>query len=291
MQAGVVRKKYCRLDYCCEICHFDRTLKLQAQKNRTAAASGEVVSGLRGRIRFWQDMFKRLPARQRPCIHYLKKRIRFRPCLQEYRCGNCEFDQFFDDQYTVHAMLAPVEVLEIEGFHVPQGYYLHPGHAWLKIEDQLTVTIGLDDFAHRLLGPFTRIKAPLIGKKVVQDQPGLALLRSDQTAEMLSPVSGVVTAVNPELHADGCRKLQQQPYADGWILRVHTTQLRQDMARLLMGHESADFIRQEIAGVLAMVEEVSGPLAADGGFLASDICGKLPQIGWERLARRFLRSG
>jgi len=39
-----------------------------------------------------------------------------------------------------------------------------------------------------------------------------------------------------------------------------------------------------------MMEEVAGPLAADGGQLGQDIYGSLPQLGWDRLVQGFLRT-
>jgi hypothetical protein len=39
-----------------------------------------------------------------------------------------------------------------------------------------------------------------------------------------------------------------------------------------------------------MIEEVAGPLAADGGHFAEDIYGRLPSLGWERLTKAFLRT-
>ena len=37
-----------------------------------------------------------------------------------------------------------------------------------------------------------------------------------------------------------------------------------------------------------MIEEVAGPLPADGGHLAKDIYGNLPALGWDKLTRTFL---
>jgi hypothetical protein len=39
-----------------------------------------------------------------------------------------------------------------------------------------------------------------------------------------------------------------------------------------------------------MIEEVAGPLAADGGYLANDIYGNLPDIGWNNLTKAVLKT-
>ena len=40
----------------------------------------------------------------------------------------------------------------------------------------------------------------------------------------------------------------------------------------------------------SMIEDVAGPLAADGGFLADDIYGNMPDLGWKNLTQAFLRT-
>jgi hypothetical protein len=40
-----------------------------------------------------------------------------------------------------------------------------------------------------------------------------------------------------------------------------------------------------------MIEDVAGPLAADGGYLAEDIYGNMPELGWNNLTKTFLKTG
>jgi glycine cleavage system H lipoate-binding protein len=217
----------------------------------------------------------------------MKGQIEFRACNQDYRCGQCEFDQYFSDQYSVHAIVKPVDALDIEGFRVPQGYYLHRGHAWVKIERGSAVRVGLDDFALRLLGPLDSIQAPLVGKQISQNNPGIMVRRGSHLARVLSPVRGVVTAVNHRLTEEGSLA-NRDPYAEGWIVTVHAENLRQDLKHLMIGGETQTFMQEQVEDLHDAIEDVAGPLAADGGQLGYDICGARPDIGWERLARRFL---
>ncbi len=289
MQAGVVRKKLCGIKYDCSACRFDRVLKHAADENRILMELDGIPKGKRGKIIFWKEKLKELPAWNRPCIHHMKRRIDFRVCTQDYRCVNCEFDQYFQDQFAVHAMVRPVDVIDIEGFRVPQGFYLHKGHAWAKIEEGSMVRLGLDDFALRMLGPLDRIEAPLIGKEMKQDLGDIVLNRGKNKAKVLSPVSGVVTDVNPRLRDRG-KIANEDPYSKGWVVRVHSKNLRQDMKNLMLGNETEDFLKQEVDHLYQVIEEEIGPLAADGGNLRDDIYGHLPQIGWENLTKQFLRT-
>ena len=286
MQAGIVRRKQCRLNYACTECRFDRALRKAARKNRRLARQGAPLAGKRARIVTWEDRLRERPLAKRPCVHTMKGRITFRPCTHEYSCGNCEFDQFFFDQYSVHAVVRPVDVLEVEGFRIPQGYYLHTGHAWVKVEDNAMVRVGIDDFALRLLGPLDRIETPLFGKTVHQGAPGMKLCRGEQNAALLSPVNGVVTDINPAIREDG-GLANRAPYSDGWIMRVHAADLRKDLDTLMIGAETTRFIEAAVDRLYQVIEE-NAPLAADGGQLGHDIFGSLPGLEWNRLVTAFL---
>jgi hypothetical protein len=50
------------------------------------------------------------------------------------------------------------------------------------------------------------------------------------------------------------------------------------------------WMQGEVGQLEHLIEEVAGPLAADGGYLSDGIYDHLPALGWERLARAFLRS-
>jgi glycine cleavage system H lipoate-binding protein len=288
-QAGVVRHKLCRLDFECRTCRFDKAMGRLAAENKALRQKGVAPKGNRGKISFWHDRLKRLPLNERPCIHHMKRRIEFRPCTNDYQCNDCEFDQYFQDEFTVHTVVKPVSVLDIEGFKIPQGYYLHPGHTWVKLEENSEVRIGIDDFAVRVFGPPDRISSPLVGKVVNRHKAAVSFHRGGHTAEMLSPIEGVVTAVNVNLRENG-EITNRHPYDDGWVMRVHAKNLRRDIKSLMLGSEAQTFLQKEITQLYALIEEQAGPLAADGGYLGNDIFGNLPQLKWDALQKTFLHT-
>lgn len=289
MQAGVVRSKGCQIDYDCPACRFDRAMRHAAADNQRVREAGHTPTGKRGKIVYWHDRLKNLPSWKRPCIHHMKGRIDFRACNRDYQCGTCEFDQYFNDQYSVHAVVRPVDVIDIKGFKIPHGYYLHRGHMWVKIEERDTVRVGLDDFALRLLGPLDHIEAPLMGKEVLQDRADVSLTRGPNAAEILSPVSGVVTAINAELRGSGSLA-NQDPYTQGWVMCLHSKNLRQELRKLMIGDEASDYLDDEVERLYQVIEEEAGPLAADGGYLGDDIYGNLAPEVWNRLTRDFLHT-
>jgi hypothetical protein len=89
---------------------------------------------------------------------------------------------------------------------------------------------------------------------------------------------------------DDGKILNQDPYAEGWVMTVHAKDLRRDLKDLVIGQETDEFMGAELERLHQAIEEVSGPLAADGGQLGHDVFGNMPQLGWEKLSRMFLQS-
>ena len=113
--------------------------------------------------------------------------------------------------------------------------------------------------------------------------------RGSNTARVQSPVSGVVTDINPDLREKG-NLANQDPYTQGWVMRMHSNNLRRDLKNLMIGDQAGEYLDEEIESLYQVIEEEVGPLAADGGYLGDDIYGNLPQTSWQKLTRTFLHT-
>ena len=71
---------------------------------------------------------------------------------------------------------------------------------------------------------------------------------------------------------------------------VRTPDVKGTMKKLMVDQDSLSWINTEVNQLETMIEEVAGPLAADGGYLADDIYGNLPDLGWKNLTQKFLRT-
>ncbi len=71
-------------------------------------------------------------------------------------------------------------------------------------------------------------------------------------------------------------------------MRIHVLNLRADLKDLMIGNETGKFLKNEVGPVHKAVEDVAGPLAADGGFLGNDIYGSMLELGWDTLDQRSL---
>ena len=70
------------------------------------------------------------------------------------------------------------------------------------------------------------------------------------------------------------------------MLAGHAVRRRGDNG--LINRETEEFMEGQVTRLYETIEETAGPLAADGGELGKDIYGAMPELGWERLAERFL---
>ena len=92
-------------------------------------------------------------------------------------------------------------------------------HEWLRREDDGSVTIGITDHAQAALGDLVYVELPEIGQ-VVETGGDMAVVESVKAAsDVYAPVAGEVTAVNEAL-ADDPEKINNDPYGDGWIVRL-----------------------------------------------------------------------
>jgi glycine cleavage system H lipoate-binding protein len=178
---------------------------------------------------------------------------------------------------------------KVKGFDVPLGYYFHNGHTWARIESGGFVRIGMDDFALKLLGEADGFDLPLMGKELDQGSVGWGLKRGVNTADVLSPVGGVIVDVNAKVR-ENASTTNREPYESGWLFTVRPPDVKESVNTLMVNEQTVGWIGEEVSALVSMVEQVAGPLAADGGHLAGDIYGALPELGWKSLTRRFLRT-
>ncbi len=274
MQAGIVKKKECKREYNCYECPFDKAMS-KASKNNP-------------KFRHWKEALLDLPAKNRPCIHTLKKKIKFKGCINEYKCHSCEFNQYFEDTFWVKTLISPVTMLKVWGISIPHGFYLHPSHIWVRLQGNREALIGLDDFVKKILGPLKELKVPLMGKKVKKDRSYLTIKKANHIIRIPLPISGIVIEVNPGIYENP--SWYPSCAYEEWLLKIHSTNLIQEIKDLMIEEESKQFMEKEVNYLTHQIEETYGPLCMDGGELNDNIYEKMPLLPWERLFKHFFKG-
>lgn len=93
-------------------------------------------------------------------------------------------------------------------------------HECLSVENGVAV-IGITDYAQHALGDLVYVELPKVGAKFTKGAH-FAVVESVKTAaEVYTPVSGEIVAVNDALSGDP--ELIKKSFADGWIAKIKMT--------------------------------------------------------------------
>lgn len=112
----------------------------------------------------------------------------------------------------------------------PADRKYHPDHLWARKQDDGNVVVGVSDYAQEQLGSVIFIDLPEVGAHFDQGQSCASIESVKVTSEAIVPVAGTVVAVNEAL-ADTPDLLNDSPYGDGWLVRLHPDD--EDMSGLL----------------------------------------------------------
>jgi glycine cleavage system H protein len=100
----------------------------------------------------------------------------------------------------------------------PEELLYHPEHDWARVEGE-EATFGITWFAQDSLGEVVFFDPPKVGTTVSKDAPYTEIESVKAVSDVVSPLSGEVVAVNETL-ADAPETINEDPYGDGWLVRV-----------------------------------------------------------------------
>ncbi len=182
----------------------------------------------------------------------------------------------------------------VAGFAVPENLRYHPGHTWALSESPNLVRVGMDDFASKLTGKLENIALPQRGQWIRQGQKMCTIYRDDCAVDMVSPIEGTVSDINPKVEQNPKLALSD-PYGDGWLVTVNAPDAKTSFKNLLGGplarwwtEESASRLQRRMPMPTAMA--FAGALAQDGGVAVDDVSAQIPDQEWLPLAKEFFLS-
>lgn len=94
-------------------------------------------------------------------------------------------------------------------------------HEWVKAEDGVTV-VGISDFAQNALGDVVFVNLPAEGDSVAAGEAFGDVESVKAVSDLVSPVTGTVSAVNEEL-LDAPEMLNSDPYG-AWLIKVENVE-------------------------------------------------------------------
>lgn len=167
-------------------------------------------------------------------------------------------------QLSIAGVRLPEMIREL-GFEIPKGYAFQPGHTWMVAEGDQNARVGIDSFAGTLLGKVDAVDAGSLNRWVRQGQKLMTLSQNGHTVQMLSPVEGVVTAVNPKVLEDP-GLITRDPYGEGWVVKVNSPDLDTNVKNLIRGTMVRPWMAHTLARFRELTQPLVGAVAQDGGM-------------------------
>ena len=91
-------------------------------------------------------------------------------------------------------------------------------HEWISVKDGVG-TVGITQFAQKELGDIVYIELPKVGKQVKKGEEAVVLESTKAAADVYSPVTGVISAVNTEL-GETPDLVNKDPEIRGWLYKL-----------------------------------------------------------------------
>jgi glycine cleavage system H protein len=110
----------------------------------------------------------------------------------------------------------------------PDDLRYHPEHDWARIEDDVA-TFGITWYGQDQLGEIVFFDAPEVGTMVTKDQSYAEVESVKAVSDVIAPLSGEIVEVNEAL-GDDSEKINEDPYGEGWLVKVRLSDPSEDAA-------------------------------------------------------------
>ncbi len=95
-------------------------------------------------------------------------------------------------------------------------------HEWVELQDGIA-TVGITDFAQRELGDIVFVEMDTLGRTLNQNEVFGTVEAVKTVSDLYMPVSGEIIEINPKIN-NNPELVNQNPYGDGWMIRIKTNQ-------------------------------------------------------------------
>jgi|WetSurMetagenome_2_1015567.scaffolds.fasta_scaffold146229_2 glycine cleavage system H lipoate-binding protein len=217
----------------------------------------------------WESEFHDLPVSARICRHEFTGEFKQRTCDNGFDCRSCATHGKLLQQTSLNsdAIETPIQVY---GFTIPTDRLYHRGHTWVKSDATGTYTVGLDDFASRLLGTPDGIELPKIGTQLHVNGSAWSFQKDSSAVRILSPLDGEVVATS-----DG---------SEGWYLKIKPHAAEMNKKHLLRAQEVHAWLLREYEQLQRKLADPKvGFTLADGGMPVQDFIKAYPEKNWEAI--------
>ncbi|MEU2134818.1 glycine cleavage system protein GcvH [Streptomyces sp. NPDC018352] len=116
--------------------------------------------------------------------------------------------------------------------NVPADLKYMKSHEWARAEGNGESLVGLTDHRLKRMGDVVYVELPNVGDTVEIGGACAVAESVKEAGDVYAPLSGDIVAVNSAL-ADSPELLNNQPYGEGWIVRIKASNEAGDWEELL----------------------------------------------------------
>ena len=106
--------------------------------------------------------------------------------------------------------------------NIPENLKYSRDHEWVHLDDDGLVVVGITDHAQEALGELVYIEGPEAGQSFAQGDACVVVESVKAASDVYAPVAGEFAAFTETLH-DAPTLVPQDPYTDGWLIKLQLT--------------------------------------------------------------------
>lgn len=127
---------------------------------------------------------------------------------------------------------------EVRGCDLPDDLiYNVENNVWGRREDDGRVTVGLTSYACNLAGQIVSFTPKKVGRSVKLDKSCATVESGKWVGPAKAPVAGEVVETN-DLVAGNPGLINEDPYGEGWLVRIQPDDWESDSAHLKTGSDA-----------------------------------------------------
>lgn len=228
------------------------------------------------------------------CLWMTAGVVDYKLCEQEYDCEHCSFDRALrglapELQFENHQA---AEILSVEqGYRLDGGTFYHPGHLWLRVEEEGRIRVGLDDFGQKLTGRIYSVRLPQPDAAVDRDSGCWSITHSLGETVLSAGAAGRIVEINHTLELLPSL-INHDPYGKGWAFLVEPNDLPASLKSLYYGGRVRPWVVEEVHRLRNVLDDSMNELGVtlpDGGlpFVDPDSRVPIPEL---RIINMFLSA-
>jgi glycine cleavage system H protein len=104
----------------------------------------------------------------------------------------------------------------------PDELLYHDQHDWARLEGDEHAVFGVTWYAQDSLGEVVFYDPPEVGAEIHKDSSYAEVESVKAVSDVIAPLSGEIVEVNESL-GDAPEKINEDPYGEGWLVKVKLT--------------------------------------------------------------------